>query len=97
MWPVYEGQDYVLDMAMWKMRKGRQKKKHFHNEIDDMEKGYDNDMYGSGDLDQMRNKVHCSVCQGEGTPWIDKRKGQRGTQGRVVPRVKIIDQGQPLS
>jgi hypothetical protein len=31
-----------------------------------MEKGYDNDMYGSSDFDQIKNKVHCSVCHGEG-------------------------------
>jgi hypothetical protein len=47
------------------MQKGRRKKKRFHNEMDDMEKGYGNDMYGSGDFDQMKNKVHCSVCHGE--------------------------------
>jgi hypothetical protein len=31
-----------------------------------MEKGYSNDMYGSGDFDQMKNKLHCSICHGEG-------------------------------
>jgi hypothetical protein len=41
------GQDYVPDVAMRKMRKGRWKKKRFCNEMDDMEKGYSNDMYGS--------------------------------------------------
>jgi hypothetical protein len=30
-----------------------------------MEKGYGNDMYGSGDFDQIKNKVHYSVCHGE--------------------------------
>jgi hypothetical protein len=30
-----------------------------------MEKGYNNDMYGSGDFDQIKNKVDCSVCHGE--------------------------------
>jgi hypothetical protein len=60
---VYEGQDYVSDMAM---RKGRWKKKCFHNKMDNMEKGYDNDMYGPGDFNQMKNKVHCSVCHSEG-------------------------------
>jgi hypothetical protein len=48
---VYEGQDYVPDVVMRKIRKGRQKKKRFHNEMDAMEKGYDNDMYDSGDFD----------------------------------------------
>jgi hypothetical protein len=57
--------DYVPDVAMRKIQKGRQKKKCFCNEIDNMEKGYGNDMYGSGDFDQIKNKVHCSVCHGE--------------------------------
>jgi hypothetical protein len=48
------------------MRKGRPKKKHFHNEMDDMEKSYNNDMYGSGDFNQMKNKVYCSIRHGEG-------------------------------
>jgi hypothetical protein len=60
------GQDYVPDVDMRKMRKGRRKKKRFCNEIDDMKKGYSNDMYGSGDFDQMKNKVYCSICHGEG-------------------------------
>jgi ribonuclease PH len=60
------GQDYVPDVAMQKMRKGRRKKKRFRNEMDDMEKGYGNNMYGSGDFNQMKNKVHCSVYHGEG-------------------------------
>jgi hypothetical protein len=53
---------YVQDVAMRKMQKGRWKKKRFCNEIDNMKKGYGNDMYGLGDLDQIKNKVHCSVC-----------------------------------
>jgi hypothetical protein len=53
-WPVYDGMDYALDMALQKIRKGRRKKKRFRNEMDDMEKDYDND------------KVHCSACHGEG-------------------------------
>jgi hypothetical protein len=65
-WPVYGGQDYVPDMTMRKMQKGRRNKKRFRNEMDDMEKGYGNDMYGSGDFDQIKNKVHCSICHGEG-------------------------------
>jgi hypothetical protein len=64
-WPVYGGQGYVLDVAMRKMRKKRRKKKCFRNGMDDMEKGYGNDMYGSSDFDQMKNKVHCSVYHGE--------------------------------
>jgi hypothetical protein len=48
---VYEGKDYVPDVVMRKIQKRRQKKKHFRNEMDDMEKDYDNDMYGLGDFD----------------------------------------------
>jgi hypothetical protein len=59
------------------MRKGRQKKKHFHNEMDDMKKGYGNDMYGSGDFDQMKNKVHCSVCHGEGHTMNRHKQGPK--------------------
>jgi ribonuclease PH len=43
----------------------RKKKKRFRNEMDDMEKGYGNDMYGSSDFDQIKNKIYCSVCHGE--------------------------------
>jgi hypothetical protein len=47
------------------MRKGRQKER-FHNEMDDIEKGYyNNDMYGSSDFDEIKNKVYYSVCHGE--------------------------------
>jgi hypothetical protein len=53
---VYDGLDYVPDVAMRKIQNGRQKKKHFRNEMDDMEKGYGNDMYGSGDFDQIKIK-----------------------------------------
>jgi hypothetical protein len=33
--------------------------------MDDMENGYINDMYSSGDFDQIKNKVRCSVCHSE--------------------------------
>jgi hypothetical protein len=56
---------YVPDMIMRKIRKGRHKKKWFHNEMDDMEKSYGNDMYGSGDFNQIKNKVRCSICHNE--------------------------------
>jgi hypothetical protein len=62
---VYEGLDYVLDVAI---QKGRWKKKRFHKEMDDIEKGYGNDRYGLGDFDQIKNKVYCSVAMVKGTP-----------------------------
>jgi hypothetical protein len=64
-WPVSGGQDYVPDVAMQKMRKGRRKKKCFRNRMDDMEKSYGNDKYGSGDFDQMKNKVYYSIYYSE--------------------------------
>jgi hypothetical protein len=59
------------------MRNGRQKKKHFCNEMDDMEKGYDNDMYDSGDFNQIKNKVHCFVCHGEGNTMNRHKEGPK--------------------
>jgi hypothetical protein len=65
-WSEYDGMYYVPDVIMRKIKKGRRKKKRFRNEMDDMEKGCRNDMYGSGDFDQIKNKVHYSVCHTEG-------------------------------
>jgi hypothetical protein len=85
---VYEGQEYVPDMAMQKMQKGRWKKKRFRNEMDDMEKGYGNDMYGSGDFDQIKNKVHCSISHSESHTMNRHKQGPkrnpraRGAMGR---------------
>jgi hypothetical protein len=76
-WSVYGGQDYVPNVAMQKMQKGRRKKKRFHNEVDDMEKGYSNDMYGSGDFNQMKNKIHCYVCHGEGHTMNRHKQGPK--------------------
>jgi hypothetical protein len=56
-WSLYDDLNYVSDVATRKMRKGRWKKKHFRNEMDSMEKGYANDMYSTGDFDQVKNKV----------------------------------------
>jgi hypothetical protein len=41
---------YVPDVTMQMIQKGRCKKR-FRNEMDDIEKGYRNDMYDSGDFD----------------------------------------------
>jgi hypothetical protein len=65
-WSEYDGMYYVPDVIMQKIRKGRHKNKRFRNEMDDMENGYRNDMYGSGDFDQIKNKVCCSICHVEG-------------------------------
>jgi hypothetical protein len=76
-WSLYTGMDYVPDVATRKMRKGRQKKKCFHDEMNDMEKSYDNDMYGSRDFNQVKNKVHCSVCHGEGHTMDRHKEGPK--------------------
>jgi hypothetical protein len=87
-WSLYDEPDCVPDMAMQKMQKGRLKKKCFRNEIDDMEKCYDNDMYGSGDFNQIKNKIHCSIYRGEGHTMNRHKEGpkrnqrERGTAGR---------------
>jgi hypothetical protein len=75
--PVYDGLDYVSDVAMRKIRKGRQKKKCFRNKMDDMEKGYGNDMYDFGDFDQIKNKVHCSIYHGEGHTMNRHKEGPK--------------------
>jgi hypothetical protein len=41
-------------------------KKRFCSEMGDTEKSYRNNMYGSDDFDQIKNKVCCSVCDIEG-------------------------------
>jgi hypothetical protein len=65
---------------------GRQKKKHFHNEMDDMEKDYNNDMHNFGDFNQIKNTLHYFVCHGE-SHTIDRYKEEpkrnRRTRGAV--------------
>jgi hypothetical protein len=56
--------------------------------MDDMEKGYGNDIYGSGDFDQIKNKVHCSICYSKGHTMNRHKDGPKrnpracGTAGR---------------
>jgi hypothetical protein len=45
--------------------------------MDDMEKRYVNDMYGLCDFDQIKNKVHCSVCHGEGHTMNRNKEGPK--------------------
>jgi hypothetical protein len=45
--------------------------------MDDMEKGYGNDMYASGDFDQIKNKIHCSICHGEGHTMSRHKEGPK--------------------
>jgi hypothetical protein len=50
-----------------------------------MEKGYGNNMYGSGDFDQTKNKVHYSVCHGEGHTMNRHKQGsKRNPRARVT-------------
>jgi hypothetical protein len=96
-WLEYDGMYYVPDVIMHKIRKGRRKKKRFHNEMDNMEKGYRNDMYGSDDFEQIKNKVHCSVCHTEEDTmnrhkeWPKRNPRPRGAVGRNCRS------GQPIS
>jgi hypothetical protein len=45
--------------------------------MDDMGKGYGNDIYGSDDFDQIKNKVHCSICHGEGHTMNTHKEGPK--------------------
>jgi hypothetical protein len=76
-WPEYDGMDYVPNVTLQKIWKGRRKKKRFRNEMDDMEKDYGNDMYGLGDFDQIKNKVCCSICQSEGHTMNRHKEGPK--------------------
>jgi hypothetical protein len=42
-----------------------------------MEKGYDNDIYGLDDFDQMKNKVYYSICHGEGRTMNRHKQGAK--------------------
>jgi hypothetical protein len=87
-WLEYDWMDYVPNVTLRKIRKGRRKKKRFRNEMDDMEKGYGNDMYGLSDFDQIKNKVRCLVCHSEGHTLNRHKEGSkrnpraRGAAGR---------------
>jgi hypothetical protein len=96
-WSLYDSQDYVPDVATRKMRKGRRKKKHFNNKIDDIKKGYNNDMYNFHHFDQVKNEVHCSICHGEGhtmdrhKEWPKRNRRSRGVAGRRSATTNIIE------
>jgi hypothetical protein len=47
-----------------------------------MEKGYDNYLYSSDDFDQLKNKVNCSDCHGQGHT-MDRHKEGRKTNRRA--------------
>jgi hypothetical protein len=76
-WPVYNKMNYVPNVATQKIQKGRRKKKRLCNELDDMKKSYGNDMYGSCDFDQIKNKIRCSVCHGEGHTMSRHKEGPK--------------------
>jgi hypothetical protein len=76
-WSEYDRMYYVLDVIMRKIKKERRKKKWFHNEMDDMEKSYRNDMYDLGGFDQIKNKVRCSVCHTEGHTMNRHKEGPK--------------------
>jgi hypothetical protein len=86
-WWEYGGMDYVPDVTLRKIRKGRHKKV-IRNEMDNMEKGYENDMYGSGNFDQIKNKACYSIFHNECHTMNRHKEGSkrnpraRGTTGR---------------
>jgi hypothetical protein len=61
-----------------------------------MEKDYGNDMYGSCDFDQMKNKIHCSVCHGEGHTINRHKQGLKRNPRARPPRKEVIDRDQQL-
>jgi hypothetical protein len=69
--------NYVPDVTMRKIQNERRKKKWFRNEMDDMEKGYRNDMYGLSDFNQLKNKVCCSVYHSEGHTMNRHKEGSK--------------------
>jgi hypothetical protein len=84
-WPLYRRLNYVLVVAKRKMWKGRQNKKRFCNEMGDMEKV--TTMICTVPLTSTRLRIKYIVpsVMVNTTPWIDTRKGQRGTKDHVVP------------
>jgi hypothetical protein len=86
-WLVYDRMDYVPEVAMQKIQKGRRKKKRFCNEMNNMKNGYGNDMYGSGDFDQIKNKVRCSICRSESHTMSRHKEGpKRNPRARGMGR-----------
>jgi hypothetical protein len=45
--------------------------------MDNIDKGYSNNMYGLGDFDQIKNKVHCSVYHGKGHTMNRHKQGSK--------------------
>jgi hypothetical protein len=86
-WPDYDGMYYIPDVIMRNIKKGRRKKKRFCIEMDDMEKSYRNDMYGSGDFDQIKNKVCCFVCHTKGHTM---NRHKEGLKRNPRPRGAIV-------
>jgi hypothetical protein len=64
-WPPYRGYDYVPNLDLMKVEKGRSKKKRLKGDMDAM-RGYSTDMYGGGDFNETRGRNLCSVCKEPG-------------------------------
>jgi hypothetical protein len=52
-----------------------------------MEKGYGNDMYDSGDFDQIKNKLRCFVCHTEGH---NMNRHKEGLKRNPRPRGSVV-------
>ena len=61
-WPPYNGYDYVPYLDLMKVGKGRRKKKQLKGDMDTM-RGYGEDMYGGGDINETRGRNLCSICK----------------------------------
>ena len=61
-WPPYHGYDYVPNLDLMKVGKGRRKKKRLKGDMDAM-RGYNKDMYGGGDFNETHGRNICSVLQ----------------------------------
>jgi hypothetical protein len=57
----------LLDPSQWLL----------YDDLDDMEKGYNNDMHDFDDFDQVKNEVHCSICHGECYTMDRHKKGPK--------------------
>jgi hypothetical protein len=95
-WLVYEGLNYVLDVMMRKMQKGRRKKKRIHNVMDDSDRVMTMVCMVSVTSTKTKQKYIVQSVMVKATPWKDTRKVQRESQEIVAPRIQVVDGGQVL-
>uniref|UniRef100_A0A0A9DCM2 SWIM-type domain-containing protein n=1 Tax=Arundo donax TaxID=35708 RepID=A0A0A9DCM2_ARUDO len=89
--PDYNGEQYVPDSELIKLKKGRRKKKRLHGEMDEAN-GYGLDMYGTGDFNQDPLLNLCSVCHKTGhrkEQHMKRRRKKRGSRRRGNNRSRL--------